>query len=130
MRNIFTFSLLLLFLFVGCDYLRDMDTNQSNTTKEEVLKKFKEHFGDTISDDALISITPLKASPVKGLQEGSILFKKLDKTQQLSFLVSNDGNHIIFNPQLYTFSGGSRNEAIMDNINLSNTPSYGSNSPE
>ena len=130
MRNIFKFSLLLLFLFVGCDYLRDMDTNQSNTTKEEVLKKFKEHFGDTISDDALISITPLKASPVKGLQEGSILFKKLDKTQQLSFLVSNDGNHIIFNPQLYTFSGESRNEAIMDNINLSNTPSYGSNSPE
>jgi protein-disulfide isomerase len=130
MRNVFKFGLLLVFLLIGCDYVRDINTNQSNTTKEEVLKKFREHFGDTIPNDALISITPLKASPIKGLQEGSILFKKLDETQQLSFLISNDGNHIVFNPQLYNFSGPSRNKTIMNNVNLSNTPSYGSNNPE
>lgn len=125
MRKFLSFSFFLIFFLIGCDYINNSIPSSSNISKEEVLKKFKKGFSDAIPDDALVSITALRDSPIQGLKEGAILFKKLDKTQQLSFLISNDGTYIILNPNIYDFSGPSRNEEIMKNINLSNAPSRG-----
>ena len=92
MRRFLNFGFFLIFLLISCDYKNNSVSNLSDISKEEVLKKFEKNFGDAIPNNALVSITALRDSPIKGLKEGAILFKRLDETQQLSFLISNDGS--------------------------------------
>ena len=47
----------------------------------------------------------------------------MNETQQLSFFISNDGRYIIFQPQVYDFSGPTRNPDLMNSINYNGVPS-------
>ena len=121
----FLFILFILFSVTSCDFKEKISGKSSQITREQVLKKFKKNFSDVIPSDVILSVSSFKDSPLEGLKEGVILFKSLDSTQQLSFLITHDGNYIIFNPEIYNLSGPKRNEEILSKINLDKIPYKG-----
>ena len=121
----FLFILFILFSVTSCDFKEKISGKYSQITREQVLKKFKKNFSDVIPSDVILSVSSFKDSPLEGLKEGVILFKSLDSTQQLSFLITHDGNYIIFNPEIYNLSGPKRNEEILSKINLDKIPYKG-----
>ena len=124
--NLFKLTLFLIFFLVGCDSLDSTKEKEIVLDKNKILNDFKSKFSSIIPEDSLVTISPIKDSPIKGLKEGVILFKKIDETQQLSFFISNDGKYIIFQPQIYDFSGPIRNPDLMNLINLTDVPSSNS----
>lgn len=122
MTKSFNVIFFFLFFFVSCDSIVNKENQEIQLDKNKILKDFKSKFSAAIPDDSLVSISSLKDSPIKGLKEGVILFKTLEETQQLSFFISNDGRYIIFQPQIYDFSGPIRNPALMDTINTKRVP--------
>jgi len=122
------FLKLFIFLFiltcaVGCDSFKAKSEKEIVLDKNKILNDFKSKFSGIIPDDSLVTISKIKDSPIKGLKEGVILFKTLNETQQLSFFISNDGRYIIFQPQVYDFSGPTRNPDLMNSIVLKGVPS-------
>jgi hypothetical protein len=89
--NLFKLTLFLIFFLVGCDSLDSTKEKEIVLDKNKILNDFKSKFSSIIPEDSLVTISPIKDSPIKGLKEGVILFKKIDETQQLSFFISNDG---------------------------------------
>tara|TARA_B100001996_G_C18576281_1_gene560470 strand:+ start:31 stop:891 length:861 start_codon:yes stop_codon:yes gene_type:complete len=117
----------LLFFIVSCDSFNSGVKKEIKLDKNKILKDFKDKFSGAIPDDSLVSISTIKDSPIKGLKEGVILFKTLDETQQLPFFISNDGRYIIFQPQIYDFSGPTKNIDLMNSLNLKGVPRLGGN---
>ena len=121
--NLVRFTLFILFFIVGCDSFRGDQEKEVILDKNKVLKDFKSKFSAIIPDESIVTISAIKDSPIKGLKEGVILFKTMNETQQLSFFISNDGRYIIFQPQVYDFSGPTRNPDLMNSINYNGVPS-------
>ena len=90
MKKILSVSIFLLILFLGCDFIKEKTSSAPEITKAEILIKFKKNFADVIPEETLLQVAGLKSSPIDGLQEGVILFKSLEGTRQLSFLISNN----------------------------------------
>ena len=129
MKKILSVSIFLLILFLVCDFIKEKTTSAPEITKAEILTKFKKNFADVIPEETLLQVAGLKSSPIDGLQEGVILFKSLEGTRQLSFLISNNGEYIIFNPELYNLEGPITNKGLMNQVDLSSSPKYGSSNP-
>ncbi len=119
-------SILFIILFItSCDFKEKISSVSPQISREQVLKKFKKNFSDVIPSDVILSVSSFKDSPIEGLKEGVILFKSLEATKQLSFLITYDGDYIIFNPEIYNLSGPKRNEEILSKINLEKIPNKG-----
>ena len=121
----FLFILFIALFITSCDFKEKISSSSSQISREQVLEKFKKNFSDVISSDVILSVSSFKDSPIEGLKEGVILFKSLEDTKQLSFLITNDGNYIIFNPEIYNLSGPQRNDEILSKINLEEIPNKG-----
>jgi len=125
MKRLLSLTVLLLILFVGCDFIKTNTTSSETVTKEEILVKFKNNFADVIPEETLLQVAGLRPAPIEGLQQGVILFKTIDGTRQLSFFISNNGKYIIFNPELHNLEGPLENKGVMNQIDLSSSPKYG-----
>ena len=121
----FLFILFIILFITSCDFKEKISNVSSQISREQVLKKFKKNFSDVIPPDVILSVSSFKDSPIEGLKEGVILFKSLEATKQLSFLITYDGDYIIFNPEIYNLSGPKRNEEILSKINLEKIPNKG-----
>ena len=97
MKRLLSLTVLLLILFVGCDFIKTNTTSSETVTKEEILVKFKNNFADVIPEETLLQVAGLRPAPIEGLQQGVILFKTIDGTRQLSFFISNNGKYINYN---------------------------------
>lgn len=121
--NLFKLTFFLILFLLGCDSFDNTKEKETVLDKNKILKDFKSKFSSIIPEDSLVTISAIKDSPIEGLKEGVILFKKIDETQQLTFFISNNGKYIIFQPQIYDFSGPIRNPDLMNLINLTDVPS-------
>ena len=113
----------LIILLVGCDSFNRPSEKEVLLDKNKILEDFKSNFSSLIPEDSLLTISTVKDSPIKGLKEGVIFFKTLDETQQLVFFISDNGRYIIFQPQIFDFSGPIKNLDLMSSIDLKGVPS-------
>ena len=123
MKKIF-FFLIASLIFLSCDFINNKVNNTSDISREEVLEKFEKNFPQFFEEN-IVDLTNYKKSKIQGFQEGAFVIKSTDGPQVLYFLISNDGNYFIFNPEIIDASGPSMNEKKLNEIDLDSTPYRG-----
>ena len=71
-------------------------SQQSSKDEDARLQAyFKKNFGTNLPPDAIVEIKGLKESPVKGIKEGAFAITTAKGTQEVNFLVSQDGKYLL-----------------------------------